>query len=778
MIVFLNLSTNNILVEYIYSDLSNEEKIGTNEAPFYLMEDGHNGQRYVMNQDGITLTGNIRDRSTANVDDKNVNFGLLTTNKLGPALYDADSELTDTADLPLTFTNEEGINYDTVRVHFIQGFTFDDAYDGVFINVKARDKRDVLINLLSGVFTFEDKWITLNGRPIIYGGRQYSSYIEFKVPSLQYLKNSYNVDYAQGGNSDILAYKITNGVGFYDSSNIEVQAGMFSTFTKSNSQIYTTLQLSEATTMPSSNEFNEVGVYINDSTEGDYIEFYGLYNGEIFGDYMDRLNNSGNTYIAMHELLVYEQLPSIIDNFNLIGRFKPTEDTPNLSSPGFLTNFTDGDYWIAAETAFSSALGLNIDKGDLLIYDSTIPDAIKIRKVENDGSEFDEVSNFVKTADLSYVQDEDYGEPNSFRPVLKFGGSALSFSIQYTLKILNVNTNAMTEIRGSYISFEPETYGQELIKIDVANNILSFDVYNKKTVNVINNNNFTSNTQNNITDSALYNKSITSFKETVNISASSKTVIVNEDNQIVDKSSTNTQEVSGQGNGRLYVTPFDTYVQFNIFELTDEEAIGFDLSKVGEIYLNFDIGNNEIIKVQQDNNESVKREKGQVLFKVTQSVYSQIANAEDNNFYISTKVGSNTAETLLYSGKFFDTTQQTIDNNARQTALLNQRIQELETINAEQVQVIEQQSAALAEVNEEVDTLDARLEREIARRVAAQVKLREKKLGMTASAGKATNGSASVRGSSFNNFGNRSGTTGSNRGSTATPQRRRGSTAR
>ena len=778
MSVFLNLSTNNILVEYIYGDLDNASKIGTDDAGFYLMDNEHNKERYVMNSDdSVNITSNTRDRSITSIDPQNIKLGLLTTNKLGPALNDADPKLTDTPDLPLTFGNQEGINYDTVRVHFIQGFTFDDAYDGVFINIKTRDKQDVKINLLSGVFTFEDKWITLNGTPILYGGRQYSTYIEFKVPSLQFLKNSYTTEFVQGGLSDILAYKITNGVGFYDTSNIEIQAGMLSTFSQSNTQIISTIQLSEATTLPSSNEFNEVGVFINDSDNGDYIEFYGLYNGEIFGDYMDGLNNSGSTYIAIHDLIVYEQLPSIIENFDLKGYYKPTTNVPALSTLAYIQNFKDGDHWIATETAFSSSLGLNINKGDFLIYDSSIPEPIKIRKVENDGSDFQNVSNFVRTADISYVQDSDYQEPNRFRPVLKYGGIALSYRIDYTLKILNVNTNAITDVRGSYVSFEPEKYGQELIKINVADNILSFDVYNKKIINMINQNNLSNNTQNNITNTDLYSKSITSFKETLNISASTKTVIIDENNNIVDKNSSNTQEINGQGTGRLYITPFDTFVQFNMYELSDSEVVGFNLSKVGEIFLNFEIGNGEIIKLPSYPNDSVKSERGQVLFKVSRSIYNQIAKLEDNNFYISTQVGSNTAETLLYAGKFFDTTQQITDIQANIVANLNSKIQELQTIRQEQTDVIEQQAAALAAANEEVDTLDNRLEREVARRVKAIDRLRKRQQGLTAGRGRGTEKSTSVKSSNFNNFGNRAGTTGSRRGSTAR-RRTRGGTSR
>ena len=764
MSTFLNLSTSNILVEYIYYDPTAPDTISTSTAGFYLMEDGHNEENYVMNADGSeSYTGNTRDRSAANIDTRNINYALLTTNKLGAAYNDYDPKLTDTASLPLSWASPEGIIYDTVRIHFIQGFSFNDTFDGVSLRVGATNRNGKQINLLNGVYSFQDNWINLNGKPFLYGGRQYATYIEYKVPALRFLKDSFKVQFQQGANADILAYKISDGVGFTDSANISIQAGLFSKFIKRDNQVYTTGFELEVTSISSSDEFNDVGVYIEDSTGGDYIEFYGTYNSAIFGDYMNALNTNGAKYIAIHDLVVSEQLPNTVGSYELIGYYNFNTNTPNLSDNVFLANFNNGAYWIASDTGYDAILQINMNKGDLILYDTSLPGAIKVRGVASDGTEFDDISVFVRTAEISYVQDSDFGDSNSFRPVLKYGGSALSFRIDYTLKILNVNTNASTDKIGSYVSFEPAKYGPELIKINLKDNIQSFDVYNKKIVNIVGNTSAVSSEDSNITGTDLYSKNITSFKETKDVNISVNTVIINEDNEIVDKSASGTKNVYGQNLASIFITPFDSYVLFNIFDVVEDELVSFDLSKSGLIYLNFAPSKGEVIKLAQENNESVKRESGQVLFRITKDTYQQIADSGNANFFITTKVGKNSAETLLYSGRFLDSTQKTTDDVQNALKNLNKTIQELKETVADQSLVIAQQQTTIKTSNSDAITYKEELEREIARRVSAGLTAARQTIGNTAEANdKVVNELASsVRGSSFNTYGP------TNRGATA-----------
>ena len=58
MNVFLNLDSSDFLLEYIYYDSASPEIINTTNAPFYLMQNGHDGSSLVMNQDAYGATSN------------------------------------------------------------------------------------------------------------------------------------------------------------------------------------------------------------------------------------------------------------------------------------------------------------------------------------------------------------------------------------------------------------------------------------------------------------------------------------------------------------------------------------------------------------------------------------------------------------------------------------------------------------------------------------------------------------------------------------------------
>jgi hypothetical protein len=706
MNVFLSLDSSDFLIEYIYSDISpsSPDIINTDTAPFYLMENGHNGSKQLMNQDGLeSFTNNTRNRSVAQIEAESKKFALLTTNKLGIAYNDYDNQLTDTTNLPLPFSSNEGVVYDTVRVHLIQGFSFNDYFSGISLDISIKDKTDAPISLLSTIYKVQDNFEIMNPNPFLYSGRQYSSYIEYKIPSLKYLIDSYITDYVGGSNSDILSYKITNGNGFYKNTLLEITGGRFSDVSKVDNQFYTTRLTAESTSISSKDDFSDIGVYVNESNSGDYIEFYGTHNGEIFGDYMQRLNTSGTgRYIAIHKLTITEQLPNTTGEYTAVGNFNPITNVPNLgATAGFITNFTDGDYWVATETGFNADIDQNVNKGDFVVYNPSLAGIIKAEVIDSyDIETYADIALFIRSGDQEFIQDDNFGEENLFRPVLKFGGSALSYRIEYTLQIYNTNTNTTIEKRGSYISFQPQKYGKELLKLNTRDNIQIFDVFNKKVINnIINTTNTT--TTNAIEDTSLYSKNITSFKQVSTIYSGVKEVSINTNGEIVPKINPDSvTNVLGQGLSTVYISPFDTFLQFAIYEQNENNTFrSIDLNKIGEVFLNFTNKNGEIIKIDSTKNVHVDESKGQILFRVKSNIYNQIINSGNDVFFITSRVGSNSPETPLYTGKYKeyskindDETQMLIDQQRQTINDLNTQVTSLENTLTDKVLLQEERN--------------------------------------------------------------------------------------
>tara|TARA_R110000796_G_scaffold44977_1_gene109239 strand:- start:3234 stop:4967 length:1734 start_codon:yes stop_codon:yes gene_type:complete len=523
----------------------------------------------------------------------------------------------------------------------------------------------------------------MNPNPFLYTGRQYSSYIEFKVPSLRYLINSYKDDYVQGGNADILAYKISNGNGFYQNTLLEITAGKISSIEKLDNQLYANRLSAESTSISSKDEFSDVGVFVNESDDGDFIEFYGTHNGEIFGDYMQKLNNNGSgRYIAIHKLVITEQLPNTTGSYNLVGQYNPLTNIPDLSSNVVVSNFNDGDYWVATETGFSNDINQNVTQGEFIVYNPSLPTTIKVEVIDSyDIENYADIASFIRTGDQEFIQDGTFGDTNNFRPVLTYGGSALSYRIDYLLQIFNTNTNATIEKSGSYVSFEPQKYGKELLKLNTRDNIQVFDVFNKRVINNITNTN-TAQQTNLIQDTNLYTKNITAFKQMNTVYSGVSEVSIDMDGNIVPKINPESVEnIKGQGTATVYISPFDTFLQFGIYEQIEDKTFrSIDLNKIGVIYMNFTNKDGEILKISSTKNQNVDESKGQILFRVKSSLYNQIINSGNDVFFITSKVGSNSPETPLYIGKYKEYSKMVDDETE---LLLNQQRQTISDLNDE-----------------------------------------------------------------------------------------------
>ena len=115
---------------------------------------------------------------------------------------DYSPALTDSVNLLQTFTPDLGVVYDTVRVHFISGFSFQ-GFDGIVFETLAPRRDSVMMNLSSINFLRTDTPV-FNPDPLLLADKLYATYIEWKVPSLYYMNNLFDSTDSNG-----LAYKIT-----------------------------------------------------------------------------------------------------------------------------------------------------------------------------------------------------------------------------------------------------------------------------------------------------------------------------------------------------------------------------------------------------------------------------------------------------------------------------------------------------------------------------------------------------------------------------------------
>lgn len=323
--------SSSVLMEYIYSDQDvindpgNEYRISTTTAPIWKMSNGHSKEDQILNadsseiiQDGLPIgTSNVRNRSFAAI--LPYKGAALDINKL--VFYnDYDPLLTSSPSLPITFTNPQAPVYDTIRLHLVQGFNFEDNF-GLVLSIKCKKKDNTNLVLANYSYNKEDSTFeVINPNPFFFGGKVYSSYVELRVLSLYNLIYDYWLGILSG---DTVVERITDFNGVMRSQLISVYFGWVSDREINDGQEYLSIYDTKAIDLPVRDQFASIAAFIEESTDGDYIEFYATYNGSIIENYILDLNSSGYDFILLHDLVISEY---VYDNTSSTYSWIKTDD--------------------------------------------------------------------------------------------------------------------------------------------------------------------------------------------------------------------------------------------------------------------------------------------------------------------------------------------------------------------------------------------------------------------------------------------------------------------
>ena len=342
---FIQLSSS-VLLEYIYADNSqinvpgNPYRISTTTAPIWEMQNSHTNIPQILNSDSSekivpnspTGTGNSRNRSFAQISASEI--ALLDIDKITP-YNDYDIDLTNTSSLPITFSSTQAPVYDTIRLHLVQGFNFEQN-EGLALTIKAKKKDDKGIILGNLVYNKTDIYETLNPSSFFFGGRVYDSYVDFRVLSLYQLQYDYWLGTLTG---DTVVEKITGGNGVANDQQIQIFFYWIKTYKTVDEQTYGYVDNITAIDISTQDQFESISAYIANSSGGDYIEFYGKYNSSIIEQFILDLNQSGFDYMLLHDLVISEYVNDGSGNYGWVKTddlqiSQTTEyDKPNVYRP-------------------------------------------------------------------------------------------------------------------------------------------------------------------------------------------------------------------------------------------------------------------------------------------------------------------------------------------------------------------------------------------------------------------------------------------------------------
>ena len=208
--------------------------------------------------------------------------------------------------------------YDTVKVHIVSGYNFDDI-PGFILQIQAEASTGDLVDLSN--FTWLNQVlgndvIKFSTNALYLANRFYDKYVELKVPSVQILGGDVTTDLGIA-----LGIKSLSDVYFTYSTIPEIDVD--------------TYVISEkiALQLPVSSQADNFNAFIAESTGGDFIEFYATWKDIIIGEYMgdiesgriplytsnnpndnfeefdDQYGAGAQKWVIMHELYVYEHIP-------------------------------------------------------------------------------------------------------------------------------------------------------------------------------------------------------------------------------------------------------------------------------------------------------------------------------------------------------------------------------------------------------------------------------------------------------------------------------------
>ena len=396
-----------ILVEYIYTDSLSPTTYNTSSYGIEVLTNGYNGTNYVFSSESSPVDmGNIIGRSALQIGTGSSEYVYLDNNL--PVPYnDHDTNLTASGELLQNFLPDIEVVYDSVRIHLMSGFNFDE-YEGFLIEIFVTRTDLKRVNLLSLIYKKGDNYEQFNPKPLLVADRLYTSYIDIKIPAVSYFikesKTDTNSLHARiTRNNPLLTGSTGYGVGIVGSSVIDVSLSGIYESRKNNSFTYFKCKGISIASINKVDEFDKLVAYISEADGADYFEMYGKYNGVIFSDFMIELNNiPGNQYVVFHEYVISEQ----IDN------------------------------------------------------------------------------TFVTTSYHTEIQNDNWDKPIKFRPIIENSYRAVSYVIDYTMRLMNGYDNSQILKKAQYISTDVKKYGPLLPRINLGLVPTIAKVYNNPTVTV------------------------------------------------------------------------------------------------------------------------------------------------------------------------------------------------------------------------------------------------------------------------------------------------------
>lgn len=446
---------------------------------------------------------------------------------------------------------------------------------------------------------------------------------------------------------DVIKVHIVSGYNFDDISGFLLQIRAMDT--SSNLVDLSNFTWLKQITGTAVNKFSSNTLYLGDRFYDKYIEFKIPSIGNLGGATAEDIESKLNIEVLSDVYITYSTIESIDNNQYILSEIINTQ-LPVVSVADnfncFIAESTSGDYIEFYATWNDLIIGENmpdIESGRIRLYTSNNPND----NYENFTDQYGVGSSkwvvmhelyiyehipggtSLQTSKFVFTQEDNFIEPNFFRPVIKNSDIVSSYTIDYICRLMNRMDGSQIIRRASFASTDPTKYGRRFTRLNV-DNIIPYNVFNRLDAEV---NNILLESGNETT------KFVKVFYDTTNI--------------VLDANNT----VLPQGTGPLFLKKGDSIYSLNFSRLntnTDPiERENVDLSGAYQYQLLFVLDDNSKYEIPPTFSTNMNTVLGQLEFKIMGSQIEQLLKQTNNTYSIQIKNPDGTSYTF-YEGLFFD----------------------------------------------------------------------------------------------------------------------------
>lgn len=488
------------------------------------------------------------------------------------------------------------ILYDKITLYFTSSFDFYSDQEGFYLNVYTLGYDNETKYTLTNFYYTSDNINPYNiftlSKPFFHNGVYWVKAIEIEIPSVYYVSNQRIVTNLQNvPEKNSLNENLSYGEGLSINSPIFIEYAYISTKQIVLGVPYYYIGDLYKTSLPQTPEFDDVGVEILESTQGDYFEIYGTYLGSnenldnfVYNETIKGNKIELNYIISLYEenILTHKQTIEVTENFSQKILYRPiimfSNTTAAIDVELRILNKVDSSY---ISRFGSIGITNSINK-----YGRTL-------------SRINLDNNVIKTDIFNLKYKNVIGQGSN--GLVGINGSVISYNNKFSNNINgSVNLAQMQQPQTSSTT-TPKTF--EIVKVPYP---VMYDKYNI----LVNSNNATTNTD--YYSNGLLDIIITSFDNIINFNIA--------------------KDINSNG----IPTPYDLSEITNNSKLTlvfksDTEKVEKDIFNDAENYFQYGI----------------------IYFKIESNDYTKLKkmyNGGYDNFYII--INSDTSETQFFSGKF------------------------------------------------------------------------------------------------------------------------------